>query len=384
MIAQFPNLMVVDDEPEVLSSIRDLFRREAKVFTFERGQEALKALDEGLDVDVILSDHQMPAMTGVEFLRRAKERIPDATRLIITGHADLKAVIDAINHGSVWHYISKPWEPEDLLAKVRQAAEQRQLIRQNRQLLADLQESNRLKGAFIEVVAHELRTPVTIVQGMTDLWRITRGPAASTEDREHMEKISGAARRLAGIVERIVTLLEAGKFGATIRRSRIDPVPLIRQAIEDVRPFLANRGQEVDLRLAPDLGEAEIDREKFRDILANLLVNAIKFSPDGGTISVTARREGEDWLEFSVADSGPGVPDELRPHLFEPFFTGFDTLHHSSGEWEKGKRGMGLGLCLVKTFVDLHGGEVSCSNRAEGGTLFRLRLPRVAPPALGE
>lgn len=379
MITPTPNLMVVDDEPDVLCSIKDLFRREAKVFTFERGAEALHALDEGLDVDVILSDHQMPAMTGVEFLRRAKERAPDATRLIITGHADLKAVIDAINHGSVWHYISKPWEPEDLLTKVRQAAEQRELIRQNRRLLAELQESNRLKSAFIEVVAHELRTPVTIVQGMAELWRITQANTASPEDRERMEKISGASRRLAGIVERIVSLLEAGKFGATIRRSRVDPAVLIRQAVEDVHPFLVNRSQKVDIRINPDLGEAEIDPEKFRDILTNLLINAIKFSPDEATIVVAADPVAGNQLEFAIADSGPGIPDEHQRHLFEPFFTGFDTMHHSSGSWECGKRGMGLGLCLVKSFVELHGGGVDCANRADGGTEFRFRLPRRAP-----
>jgi signal transduction histidine kinase len=379
MITPTPNLMVVDDEPEVLSSIKDLFRREAKVYTFERGSEALHALDEGLDVDVILSDHQMPAMTGVEFLRRAKERAPDATRLIITGHADLKAVIDAINHGSVWHYISKPWEPEDLLTKVRQAAGQRELIRQNRRLLAELQESNRLKSAFIEVVAHELRTPVTIVQGMADLWRITQGATAPPEDRERMEKISVASRRLAGIVERIVALLEAGKFGATIRRSRVEPAALIRQAVEDVHPFLANRAQEVRLEIDPGLGEAEIDPEKFKDILTNLLINAIKFSPDGATITVSAAPVVAGWLEFAVSDSGSGISDEHQPHLFEPFFTGFDTIHHSSGGWEQGKRGMGLGLCLVKAFVELHAGEVDCTNRPGGGTEFRFRLPRRTP-----
>ena len=116
-------------------------------------------------------------------------------------------------------------------------------------------------------------------------------------------------------------------------------------------------------------------------MLTNLIVNAIKFTPDGGTIAVHAAGEGPDRVRFRVTDRGRGIPSEDRLHLFEPFFTGNDTMHHSSGEYQYGKRGMGLGLCLVKAFVELHGGSVDVDTAPGRGSCFSFTLPRTHSPA---
>ncbi len=153
----------------------------------------------------------------------------------------------------------------------------------------------------------------------------------------------------------------------------------------------------------PELGSAEVDPAKLADILTNLFVNAIKFTPDGGTIRIAARplvpvpphavdhtedddltgavatHDTDSFIEFQVADEGVGIQIADRPHLFEPFFTGFDTMHHSSGEFQFCKRGIGLGLCLVKTFVELHGGTVSFESAPGQGTTFAFRIPRRSP-----
>src|SRR5436305_3883627 len=112
--ARRPTLVVVDDEPEVLRSLYDLFRLEFRVLTFERPADALAALAETAEVDVIMSDQRMPEMTGVRFLEAARAVHPDATRLLVTGYADFRAVIDAINRGHVFRYVTKPWDPEEL------------------------------------------------------------------------------------------------------------------------------------------------------------------------------------------------------------------------------------------------------------------------------
>jgi signal transduction histidine kinase len=115
------------------------------------------------------------------------------------------------------------------------------------------------------------------------------------------------------------------------------------------------------------------------DILTNLFVNAIKFTPDGGSILVSAQPFGPDRVRFRVADEGVGIAAADRPHLFEPFFTGFDTMHHSSGDFQYCKRGIGLGLCLVKTFVELHGGKVEFDTVPGRGTTFVFTIPRHSP-----
>lgn len=377
--------MVVDDEPEMLRSVYDLFRLDYRVLTFGRGEDALKALAEDREIDVVLSDQRMPEMSGVQLLRAAKKIRPEATRLLFTGYADIKAVIDAINEGNVFRYIAKPWDPEEMLATVRQAVEQHDLIAEKMRLLRDLKETNarlveagRLKSAFLEVASHELNTPVAVVLGLAELWKMTQGPSATAAERSWVDRIQAAGKRLAAAVERMFKLIRSEGPTRELDRVEVDLAELIRKVIADLGPFLTARRQSVDLRLAPDLGAADADPAKLADIFTNLIGNAIKFTPDGETIVLTGHAEGEESVRFTVADRGPGIRPEDQPHVFEPFFTGYDTMHHSSGEYQYGKRGIGLGLCLVKSFVELHGGKVECVGRPEGGTAFTFSLPRRA------
>jgi len=382
MNASRPLLVVVDDEAEVLRSVHDLFRLDYRVLTFERGADALVALEQA-DPHVVLSDQRMPGLSGVELLRQVKQLRPEATRLLFTGYADIKAVIDAINQGSVFRYIAKPWDPDELATVVRQAREHHDLLVERQRLIAELteansqlKEANRLKGAFIEVASHELNTPVSVVLGMTELWKLAQGPCATATERGWVDRIQGAGRRLASTVERMLKLLRADQLDRALDLADAELEPLLRQSVADLQPYLLARGQEVAILAEPGLGFAEVDPPKVGDILTNLIINAIKFTPDGGRIVVTAGPEGPDRVRFRIADPGVGIGDAERRHLFEPFFTGYDTMHHSSGEFQYCKRGVGLGLCLVKTFVELHGGSVDVVTAPGEGSTFSFTLPR--------
>ena len=381
-----PGLLVVDDEPEVLRSLFDLFRLDYRVLTATRGAEALGVLREE-EVSVVMSDQRMPEMTGVEFLSRARAIRPEATRLLITGYADLKAVIDAINEGHVFRYVAKPWDPEELGTVIRQAVEHHDLILEKQRLIEELraanvrlEEANRMKSNFIEVASHELNTPVTIVLGMAELWKLSHGGQADDPSNTWIDRIIAAGRRLASTVERMVKLLHADRLAPTLEARPVELEPLVRTVVEDAQPYLDARHQGVELAVDPGLGSAEVDRDKVADALSNLLNNAIKFTPDGGTIRVDAGPDGTDFVAFEVSDQGRGIEARECELVFEPFFTGFDTMHHSSGDFQFGKRGIGLGLSLVRTFVRMHGGTVSCSSEPGRGSTFRIRLPRSPLP----
>ncbi len=131
-------ILVVDDEPEMLFSVRNLLRREFDVHTAASGAEGIKILQEHV-IHLVMTDQRMPEMTGVELLQRVKNEHPGAMRLIFTGYADVKAVIDAINQGNVFRFVTKPWEPEDLLAALREAGERYDLIARRNQLLSEMQ-----------------------------------------------------------------------------------------------------------------------------------------------------------------------------------------------------------------------------------------------------
>jgi signal transduction histidine kinase len=380
-----PVLVVVDDEPDVLQSVQDLLRMEYQVHTFGQGATALEFLRNSPRTHVILSDQRMQGMSGVEVLRQAMAIRPETTRLLFTAYADLHAVVEAINQGNVFRYIAKPCDPGFLSAVVRQAVEHHELIVEKNSLLGELQETNaklleanRLKGAFIDVVSHELNTPLTVVLGMIDLWKMSQSATASPVERQWVERIGAAARRLAKTVDRMLKLVRNRDFSQSLSIETIELGSITARVVEELSPYLELRRQTVTVLIRPEVGSIEVDPSKIADVLINLLANAVKFTPDGGTITLEARAQPNSPGEFrvEVTDEGNGVPKAEQEHLFEPFFTGFDTLRHSSGDYQYGKRGIGLGLCLVKTFVQLHGGRVEVSSTPGVGSTFAFVLPR--------
>ena len=310
-----PILVIVDDEADVLRSVQNLLRLDYQVATFQHGAEAIKFLEKTPRVHVILSDQRMPGMSGVEVLQHAMAIRPETTRLLFTAYADIRAVVDAINQGNVFRYLAKPCDPELLAIVVRQAVEHHDLIVEKNTLLAELQnsndrllEANRVKGAFIEVASHELNTPLTVVLGMIDLWKMSQGQTASQQERQWVDRIAAAAARLCPDRR---THAQAGA------ESRIHPIARSRaaRAAADHRAQWSRnslptsscgtrRSRSISI---PKSGSFEADPTKIADVLINLLANAVKFTPDGGTIRVRASAEPRDLRRDSRRSQRPGA-----------------------------------------------------------------------------
>ena len=381
-------LLVVDDEPDVLESLRHLFHRSYRVLTAESGSPAIELLGRE-DVHVILSDQRMPGMTGDAFLAQARHVRPDAVRMLFTGYADIQAVINAVNEGRIFRYILKPWDPTELEGVIKQAADQYELLAERKRLIDQLQdanaqltkvnqelaEANALKGAFIEVASHEFNTPITLVLGLSELLRLLN-PDREPREREIVERIAGSARHLARLVANTLTLMRDGDFRRTLRREPVPLAALLRDVAGRVEPFIRSRRQEFAVEVADDLGEFDIDAAKIGDAVLNLLTNAIKFTPDGGEVSLSCRLASADEAAIVVADRGIGVEPRALRQMFQPFFTEFDPSRHSSGDFGFQKRGLGLGLSIVRQFVELHGGGVSAQSTPGEGTRITIRLPR--------
>ncbi len=372
-------LLVVDDEPDVVQSVQDLLRLDYRVLGATRAKEGLRILREQ-EVHLVMTDQRMPEMTGVEFLGHVRGEHPEAIRLLFTGYADIKAVIDAINQGNVYRYITKPWDPDDLQIVIRQAAEQYDLLVERKRLLAELQEKNQellraneIKEAFIRVASHELRTPLTILYGLTQLALSTPGLVQPWLD--WLRNSLKAGERLNRLVDQLTKMLLAGQFERPLDKRPTELAPLLKQAAQDVRPFVEQRKQELGVKLETDLGTVNIEAAKIRDSVEHLLLNAVKFTPDQGTICLSARRKPNGDAEIAISDCGVGIDPKHLPHVFEPFFTSFDVSRHSSGQFEFGRRGLGLGLSLVKAFVEMHGGRVEAKSEPGKGTTFTITLP---------
>ena len=386
-------VLIVDDEPDVLDSLRHLFHRRYRVLTADGGREGLDMLANE-DVHIILSDQRMPGMTGDQFLKNARERSPDAIRLLFTGYAEIQTVIDAVNKGGIFRYIHKPWDSGELEAVVAQAAEQYELLAERKRLVADLrdangrlteanghlEESDRLKTAFLEVASHEFNTPITIVQGLSELLKLVN-PDREPGEREIVDQIAESAGQLAKLVASMLKLMRAGDFRHPLRVAESDLAALLREVAAQTAPFATARGLNFAVDVPESLGTFTIDADKVRDSVLNLLTNAIKFTPDGGRVRLSATLEdGGDAARIEVSDSGIGLEPRALAHLFEPFFTEFEVDTHSSGDFGFRKRGLGLGLSLVKKFVELHGGSVHAESEPGAGTIVVMRLPRSSRP----
>ncbi len=384
-------LLIVDDEEGVLESLRHQFHRSYRVLTAEGGRPALEILGRE-DVHLILSDQRMPGMSGDEFLGHARRLFPEAIRMLFTGYADLSSVIRAVNDGNIYRYILKPWDTDELAGTLGQAAAQYDLLAERKRLIAELQAANaqltranaelaeagQLKSAFIEVASHEFNTPITLVLGLSELLRLT-DPGRDERERTIIERISGNAQQLARLVSSTLTMMRADDFGMTLKREPVELAPLLRGVAERVMPFVRARGQDLRVDVAEDLGVFDLDAAKIGDAIVNLLTNAIKFTPDGGELLLEAKLPAPDEAEIRVVDRGIGVEPRALSRMFQPFFTQFDPSYHSSGDFGYNKRGLGLGLSIVKQFVELHGGRTSAESVLGEGTAITIRLPRHPP-----
>ena len=328
-------------------------------------------------------------MTGVEVLRQARRLRPDATRLLFTAYADIKAVIDAINQGNVFRYITKPWDPDELETVVRQAVEHHDLIVERNRLLAELKETNRrlVEAEPAQGGVHRGRQPRAEHPGggrpghdraLEDDARPSRLAGRAALGRPHPGRRQAAGRdgradaqaRPRRRPRRDPLDLQRDGAGAPGpgRRRRAGPVPRGPRPAGRAGPRPGPRrarGRPGEGRRRPDEPARQRDQVHPRR----------RHDPRSRPAPT-----GPDRVRFEVADQGVGIDPAAPAHLFEPFFTGFDTMHHSSGEFQYGKRGIGLGLCLVKTFVELHGGAVDVRAPRAGLDLRLHPAPRRPQP----
>jgi len=388
--------LVVDDEPDILDAIERMFRREYRILKAQSAPEALEIV-RSESVQVVMADQRMPEMTGIEFLTELRRNYPHIVRVLFTGYSDIDNVIDAINQGHVYRYISKPWKPAELKLFVEQAFDYYESERERDRLLDELREANarleernellteaneelkeldRIKDVFMEVVSHELNTPIAITLGYAYLLRKELDDELDSVVRKALSGIDSSTARLKNISNRIFKMLSDEGPASTLDLAVVDLEEFVRSLRENVAPFLEERGQQLEVELQPPPVDFRADREKLSDICVNLLINAIKFSRDGQVVSLEVEPVSDgDQVEIVVEDRGIGISEEDRDRIFDAFFSTFDSRHHSSGTFEFGKRGIGLGLSVARKFTRMHGGSIEVESEQGEGSRFVVRLP---------
>lgn len=230
-----------------------------------------------------------------------------------------------------------------------------------------LNEVNRLKDVFLSTATHELKTPLTSVIAYSELLADQRLALGDTRRGEFMARLRSEAHRLLGLIDDILDLsrIESGKL--TLQRRLVLLGDLAREAVETTRPLAEKYGIAIETALDAELPHMPLDAVKMRQVIVNLLVNAVKFSPRSGTVVIRTGVDGDDAL-LEVVDRGAGIRPEETTYIFEMFGQGTNAIEDSRG-------GLGIGLHLVKRISELHGGHVGVNSRPGQGSTFWVRLP---------
>lgn len=262
----------------------------------------------------------------------------------------------------------------DLSARVPEEgdAEPVELARAFNTMAVSLQEGERLKDEFFALVSHELRTPLTSIIGYLEL--VLDDEQLSDETRRFLQVVERNATRLLRLVGDMlfVAQVEAGRL--SLESGSVDLGAVAADAVEAARPAAVAAGVTLSLEAAP-VGSVHGDRDRLGQMLDNLVSNALKFTPEGGRVVVRLTDAG-DHARADVADTGMGIPEGEQQHLFERFF-------RASSATSRAVPGAGLGLTIVKTIAEAHGGTVELTSREGSGTSVTARIPyeRTAAPA---
>jgi len=228
-----------------------------------------------------------------------------------------------------------------------------------------LQEADRLKSTFVQHVSYELRSPLTNIIGFTQLFDEPGTGSLNAKQREYLGYISSSSGALLAIINDILDLATIDAGAMTLDLKAVDIRAAVDAAAEGLRDRLAEKDVRLELRAPQHIGSFVADERRVRQILFNLLSNAVSFSPASETVTLSVERR-PDAVAFAVTDHGPGIPAEIGDRVFERFET------HALGQ---GHRGAGLGLSIVRSFVALHGGTVTLDSAVGHGTTVTCTFP---------
>ncbi len=366
-------ILVVDDEPQVERLILQRFRRQVRnkeyEFTFARnGKEALSLLSEQDDIEMVLSDLNMPEMDGLTFLSKLKEIKPDLKAVIVSAYGDMKNIREAMNLGA-FDFLTKPIEFEDLTATIKKTLKEAEMVRQAafakelEVMNEKLKELDTMKSRFFTNISHELRTPLTIIRGMAD--QLGKDPEEWLNKGVLMIKRN--SDNLLNLVNQILDLRKLENGNLELNLVQDDIILYMRYILESFHSLAAQK--DIKLTFDSKLSELYMDYDpaKILRVITNLLSNAVKFTSSKGSISLIVGQQDKK-LVLKVQDTGIGIPEDKLTNIFDRFYQ-VDNAQSRKGE------GTGIGLAIVKEFVELMEGEIWVESKLNEGTTFNISIP---------
>lgn len=363
-------IMVVEHEPTSLEALRALFSDEG--FAVDLAQSGVSALRIARQdpPDVVITDLQVPEMDGIELCRALHELSADMPVIVVTGLVDTACVVEALRAGAE-DYLSKPLDVDAVLISVQRAIARRAAKIEREQLRLRTEELYRqaLSAAqaheeVLTVVAHDLRNPLAVI-----LMRSRRLAelGCSAQRGGELQTIANSILRNVQSMQRLIAdLLDESriKTGHLSVECAGHSLAQLLGDISELRPLAQQKRISIALKLPTRERVVYCDRVRVSQVLGNLVANAIRFSPESSTITVSAE-ECNGGVLFSVGDEGAGIAGELLPHIFDRFWQSRPNQ----------QEGLGLGLYITKGIVEAHGGQISVCSQLGVGSTFSFSIP---------
>lgn len=359
-------ILCVDDEPDNVDALERLFRKRYEVLKATSGEDALSLLKENSPA-VIISDQRMPSMTGVELLTKSMKLRPDAVRILLTGYTDIESVIQAINSGQIYRYVTKPWDPVDFSNTVEKAVERYEMSEELKEknialkkALDELKTLDEAKTQFMLLINHELKTPLTVMLSYIELLRDSQ---LNEEEVKFLDRISGSADRLQSLISDSLELVSAEAGVLKVRFGKTSTSEIFSGYEKDYSAALGAR--RLTLAVEDPKVKFQGDTQILRNVLKRLLDNAIKFAKEKTEITLSAHI-GDGGVTFEVVNEGKTISKDVISKILKPFSLDEDILHHS--------KGTGLGLSVCQALLHRHGSELEIlcpSGRFRAGFLVR-------------
>ena len=352
-------ILVVDDE-KIIRELCVHALRDYLVLQANTCEEALR-IYESEHVDLILSDIMMPGESGIDLLKQVKAMDPNATVVIMTGFVDKEIILNALKEDAD-DFLNKPLNLLQLKTTIEKALGRKAL----KEELADIKRSDELKNAFMSLVSHKLRTPITGISLFLQNLRLGVFSPADPVFEQNIALANEEALYLGQLVADLLAFSQVMVNGTGVNKSPCDLNEVIAEVLLKCREVHCHYDVEIDFTPG-ELPTVYLDVSKIRFALLQVIDNAFKFSGKHGHVSIKIGSNSES-VFIIVSDSGVGIPESEIPKVFEKFYQ-IDPDH--TGQ----VRGFGLGLFYARDYIRQHGGSISLDSEPGLGTTVTISLP---------